>query len=297
MSAGDTYISVIIPTYRDWTRLEKCLHALSTQKLSAQRFEVVVANNDPQDRPPAAIGVEWPFALRIVDAHEKGSYAARNEAVAHAKHSILAFTDADCVPDSEWLAKVADAFASSEDQGENLLLSGDVVMFSEHGGLDQLNLAESYDYFFGISQRDYARRNVACTANLSTSRHVFDLIRGFDATQYSGGDVNFCERATGCGARFEFSEQCVVNHPLRDTYTDLLVKSRRVTGARIARRGFLRCVGTLFPPAYRVAKILSDGRAPLTLRLKASLSTCVVKGAQITEYLSLLLRIKQAERR
>ena len=44
-----SFVSVIIPTYRDTRRLRECLRALSLQTYPRASFEVVVVNNDPDE--------------------------------------------------------------------------------------------------------------------------------------------------------------------------------------------------------------------------------------------------------
>ncbi|GGA84294.1 hypothetical protein GCM10011369_27910 [Neiella marina] len=288
-------LSVIIPTFRDWQRLSLCLHALEQQSWSKNDFEVIVANNDPADHAPDDLCNDLTIQVQVIEAHQKGSYAARNAGAAIASGQILCFTDADCVPSVDWLTNIARHFAESDSC--QLLLSGDVVMFSEHHPDYQYNFAESYDFFFGISQKDYAARQVACTANLSMHREVFDSVGGYDGRLFSGGDVEFCSRAVKAGALFQFDQSCFVKHPLRHTFKSLLVKSRRVIGARIQRQGYIKSIGTLMPPLYRIVKIAQVDTVPWGLRLKGMASTFVIKAAQISEYVSLLLKLKKAENR
>lgn len=46
-------VSVIVPTYYDWSRLKKCVAALDNQSLARDNFEVIIVNNAPDDSPPA----------------------------------------------------------------------------------------------------------------------------------------------------------------------------------------------------------------------------------------------------
>src|SRR5690606_10317828 len=93
---------VIVPVYRDWTGLSRCLDALSRQSYPRTAFEVIVANNDPRSDVPSAIREREAL---IVDQKIPGSYAARNKAVEHASGEILAFTDSDCTPADDWLER------------------------------------------------------------------------------------------------------------------------------------------------------------------------------------------------
>src|SRR5690606_31479653 len=102
-------ISVIIPTYHDWDRLQLCLNALSNQTLSEDKFEIIVVNNDPDDIAPEILDI--PSNAKIINESKPGSYAARNLAVRDARGEIFAFTDSDCIPDSKWLENGYNEFA------------------------------------------------------------------------------------------------------------------------------------------------------------------------------------------
>lgn len=288
-------LSVIIPTYRDWARLKICLSALNKQSYPTDSFEIIIANNDPKDAPPKGFFDGYHFFVTVVDVAQKGSYAARNAGAAAAAGDIFCFTDADCVPDHDWLQMIGRHF--SQPDSSSLLLSGEVVMFSEHRPNFNYNFAESYDYFFGIAQKEYAKRNVACTANLSMHRSMFGRVDGFNDRLFSGGDVDFCRRALESNAQFKFDESCFVKHPLRDTFIAVIVKAKRMVGARIKRQGYLKSIGTLLPPFYRLYKIATTYDVPWHLRLKAMVCTFIIKVAQVAEYVALLLKLKRCENR
>jgi glycosyltransferase involved in cell wall biosynthesis len=49
--------------------------------------------------------------VRLFAETKPGSYAARNRGVQEARGAIIAFTDSDCAPDTEWLQAISKAFA------------------------------------------------------------------------------------------------------------------------------------------------------------------------------------------
>ncbi len=42
-------VSIIIPVYRDWNRLSKCLENLENQTYPQEKFEILIVNNDFSD--------------------------------------------------------------------------------------------------------------------------------------------------------------------------------------------------------------------------------------------------------
>ncbi|MEM9975984.1 MAG: glycosyltransferase, partial [Pseudomonadota bacterium] len=64
--------SVIIPVFRDTERLRKCLRCLEQQTLPADRFEIIVVNNDPEEQLRLASATH---RLVLLDEPTPGSYA------------------------------------------------------------------------------------------------------------------------------------------------------------------------------------------------------------------------------
>ena len=141
-------VSVVAPTFRDWPRAALLVRALLAQ--TVPDFEILLVNNAPDDPAPADFPIDPRLTLLVEPA--PGSYAARNRGAAAARGTFLAFTDSDCIPEPDWLAQFLRAA-----EGHDGLISGRVAMFSEARPMDRLTWAESYDFFFGITQDVYAR--------------------------------------------------------------------------------------------------------------------------------------------
>jgi hypothetical protein len=158
--------------------------------------------------------------------------------------------------------------------------------------MDRLNWAESYDYFFGINQDVYARDGVAATASLFLPRALFEAARGFDATLMSGGDVEFCRRAsghvTGQGPALVHCPKAVLHHPLRADLPALMAKARRVAGGRAARDGWRALPVTLAPPLVRLRILATKPGPGGAARLRAGLLIFRVKALEIAETLAVL---------
>lgn len=217
-------VSVIIPTYHDWPKLEANLQALMKQSYPQDRFEVVVVNNAPDDHCP----FELPGPnVRVIAEARPGSYAARNTGIGVATGEIFAFTDADCLPSPQWLEAAVTALRAGADR-----VAGRVELTFQS---DQLTLAELYEQTFAFDQEKNIKSTGACvTANLVAWRRVFDGAGFFDATMLSGGDMEWGRRAASKGFNIVFVPEAVVRHAARTTLQELLKKSRRVA-AGVAR--------------------------------------------------------------
>lgn len=213
-------ISVIIPTYHDWGRLKLCLEELTRQSIDAFRFEVIVVNNDPDDRPPTEF--ELPINFKLIEESKPGSYAARNAALRIARGKVIAFTDSDCIPSPDWLLKGLEYLADGADR-----VAGRVELFFKEGGL---TWAEIYEKAFTFKQHKFAALGVSVTANLITWREVLEEVGYFNENLMSGGDFEWNRRATAMKKSIVFGENCTVFHPARANFSELKKRCRRIAG-------------------------------------------------------------------
>lgn len=53
-------VSVIVPVYKQWALLERCLGALAKQSVDHHSMEILVVNNEPATAPPSTLVEEFP---------------------------------------------------------------------------------------------------------------------------------------------------------------------------------------------------------------------------------------------
>lgn len=218
------YISVIIPTYHDWRRLQLCLNELDKQTMSKDRFEVIVVNNDPDDEPPTSLHL--PDNARLICEAKPGSYAARNAAIAVARGDIFAFTDSDCIPYSDWLESGYHALIS----GSHQRIGGRVELFYLS---DRLTLAEIFEKTFAFPQQRYTEAGAAVTANMMAYKTLFEKVGLFNESLLSGGDIEWGKRAFELEFPIVYAEDATVKHPARYKLSELFKKHRRVITGQV----------------------------------------------------------------
>ncbi|MGE4169661.1 MAG: glycosyltransferase family 2 protein [Candidatus Margulisiibacteriota bacterium] len=107
-------ISIIIGTFNQCEVLERVLTAYQTQTMDPQHFEVVVVDSGSSDGTHALFGRFKPaFRLNAIIQQNKGKAAARNRAVAEASGEIIIITDADMIPDPNFVATHWEAHQNS----------------------------------------------------------------------------------------------------------------------------------------------------------------------------------------
>jgi GT2 family glycosyltransferase len=216
-------VSVIVPVYNDPIRLARCLSALEDQTYSAD-YEVIVVDNG-SDKSPSPIVSNYPFA-RLCHEQKEGSYAARNHGIALAKGEVIAFTDADCIPASDWIERGVEQLQSAPKSG---LIGGRVEITYQDS--ERLNAAELYESARAFKQKAYINRaHFSVTANLFTRKEVLETVGVFDEDLKSGGDYEWGNRVFRAGYELAYGENVEVEHPARSSVWALVKKERRVWG-------------------------------------------------------------------
>jgi GT2 family glycosyltransferase len=273
-------VSVIVPVFKQWHLVPGLLDSLGSQTRERRSFEVVLVDNEG----PAAHREVPPGADRVIACPTPGSYAARNAGAASARSSWLAFTDADCLADPNWIESILRALTLDDTK---VVLVGDVAMVSR----DRPNVYEIYDLVKGFPIRRYIRKGYGITANLAVSAELFAAVDGFDGRRLSGGDADFCRRATAAGAHLRVLPDARVGHPARRTWQDLATKARRVKGGQLRHgtisRRLLVLAATLVPPVLAWSR-LAVADHPLRMRLIAMLVQTALWGVELIECVRLL---------
>lgn len=216
------FISIIIPTYNDWSRLSLCLDALARQSYPGERFEIIVVNNNPDDKVPDHYTI--PANCSIIDESRPGSYAARNTALLIAKGEILGFTDSDCIPDTHWIEKGI-SYLTTDPKVD--IVGGDIHLFRNS---KRMKLGDLHDIAFAFPQEKYVTTyHFAATANMFAYKKVFDKAGPFDDKLKSGGDYEWGQRAHQHGFHIVFAPDAIVNHPTRSSFTAVIKKIIRIS--------------------------------------------------------------------
>lgn len=200
------FVSVIVPVYNDLRRIATCLAALLRQTYPRDRYEVLVVDNGSADGTRDAVA-RFPVTL-LVEDQTQSSYAARNKGLAHARGTIIAFTDSDCTPAPGWLA--AGVRALDAQQAD---LAGGNVRFVAS---PRPTGAEICDSMANLRVERYIREEGAApTANLFVRAAVFAALGPFPGQVQSGGDRLFTRRATAAGFKLVYAPEAEVAHPTR----------------------------------------------------------------------------------
>ncbi len=251
------FVSVIVPVYNQADRLARCLAALAAQTYPRDRYEVVVVDNGSTEDIRSVVA-RWE-GMRYAYESRPGAYAARNRGIALAEGSVLAFTDADCLPAPGWLAAGVDALCAHPESG---LVGGCIEVRDPVGRRDLVARFEALTAF--NQERHLQVHRYGCTANLFTWKAVFEQVGRFDATLFSGGDQEWGHRVWKAGYALCYAPAAVVVHPPRRSVLDLIRREARYAGGSY----LLRQRADGYPLRSWLADVVCDLRPRIRLYRK-----------------------------
>lgn len=94
------FVSVIIPVRNVEKIIGQCLKSLNRLNYPGEKYEVIVADSESND---ATQSIARKYGAIVVSTPQKSICAGRNEGFKAARGEIIAFSDADCVMDKDWL--------------------------------------------------------------------------------------------------------------------------------------------------------------------------------------------------
>jgi glycosyltransferase involved in cell wall biosynthesis len=246
-------VSVVVPVFNGAADLPELIECLRSQSYPPDRVEYLLVDNNSRDRtstilqqtvscspsvshppsvPPLLRGggkresgskrennnqINNQINIRALAENEiQSSYAARNRGIRASQGEIIAFTDADCRPEPQWLENLVQPFADLEIgivAGEILALPGKTLL-EKHA--DRENI---------LSQK-HTLAHPFCpygqTANLAVRRIVLQQIGLFRPYLTSGGDADLCWRILRqTPYKIFFAESAIVRHRHRSTMKQL----------------------------------------------------------------------------
>lgn len=218
------FVSVIIPVLNDSERLKTCLEALENQTYPKIFYEVIVVDNGSDEDIKSVVG-QFDQAVVAYES-QPGSYAARNKGLSIAKGDALAFTDADCIPASDWVEKGVAHLLRTPNCG---LVAGKIELFFKNPA--QPTAVEYYDNtMMGFPQHKFIAKRYGATANLFTFRSVIDKVGSFDQTLKSSGDREWGQQVFSAGYNQTYADDVCVAHPARHSLDQLHKKVVRLIG-------------------------------------------------------------------
>lgn len=214
-------VSIIVPVRNGAATIASCLESLLAQDYPADRFEIVVVENDSSD-DTAEVVARHP--VRLLRTRTPGIANARNLGLAASDADVVAHTDTDCLADRRWLTELLKPYPDPAVGG----VGGAIV---PHAGQDG-NAVELFSRRHPplvnfISGRDEFLPHLY-GANVSYRRGLLDQIGGYRRDLIASEDVDASWRLQlQTGARLEYAPDAIIFHRDRSTAAGLMKQYRR----------------------------------------------------------------------
>lgn len=210
-------VAIAIPAHNEAGLIGRCLAALDGQRDAGEFTVVVFANNCSDDTATIVAGFTG-LALELIEADlppdQRGAGFARRVAMAEAgrQGEIVLTTDADCIPDPNWIAAHRAAFAAgvdavagrvSADQAEMQRLPAHALAIGKIEW-DYLTLLARAEMIFAAASHDpWPRHAQCCGANLGITSRMLAAVGGVPAIE-SGEDRALIGAVQAAGGRVRF---------------------------------------------------------------------------------------------
>jgi len=200
------FVSVIVPVFNSAKVVGDCITSLLDQDYPKENYEIIIVDDGSTDNVKDVVsGLR---GVRFIPQQHAGPAAARNLGVAKASGDIVLFTDADCIPNQDWIRQMVEPFSDAGVAGVS-------------GTYRTLNSASLMARFVGyeIAHR-HARMSrfdsidFIGTAYAGYRKSVFEKFNGFDTgfATSSGEDPDLSFRMDAAGNRLVFQPHAVVAH-------------------------------------------------------------------------------------
>lgn len=209
-----TKVTIIVPVYNGEKTLSLCLDSLMALNYPRDCLEIIIVDNNSNDRTKE-IAKQYPIRYIF---EKKGSIpAARNKGIKFSNSELIAFIDADCIADKNWIKHLVEPL-----RDKNIgAVGGKILSYRPQ------NLIEKYiDYDNScycqcgqVEGQKYALPWVT-TANAAFRKDILKEIGLFDTAFSRHSDDDLTTRIVLAGYNIRYSPASLVFHKNRDRLTD-----------------------------------------------------------------------------
>ncbi len=222
----EPFFSIVIATKNRAALLDNTLAALVAQQWPRDRFEILVADNGSTDKTRAivAAAARWPVAPRVHYRYvaTPGKSHAVNAVLGDVRGDVIAMTDDDVAPATDWLRQLAGAFANGADFVAGRILprwEADPPTWLSSALYGVLAVPDNGDKRRTLGPGGDGRNIIPIGANMAVRASVLKRIGGLrhdlgklSGTLRTGEDHEFFLRMLDAGYRGVYEPSAVVRH-------------------------------------------------------------------------------------
>ncbi len=194
-------VSVVVPAYNAGRTVAKTVSSLLALDYPRELLELIFVDNSSTDTT-GEILQQHSDRIRIVSEPRRGRSRARNAGLRAARHAIVAFIDADCAADPQWLRQIV---APLEDP--KVGIAGGRILAAR-----PCNPVEEFGEWLHDHERSICQYQppYAITPNWASRRSVLLDTGGFDDEMSRTEDCDLSYRILQAGYRIEYRHGAIV---------------------------------------------------------------------------------------
>lgn len=237
-------VSIIIPVKNAESTIRKCLNSIL--RLDYPSYEIIVIDDGSTDTTPKILS-EYKN-IKTVTTGGIGPSRARNMAVKEAKGEFIAFTDADCVINVNWLNELLSGFKIFPDAaacGGSQKLPQDAGDFEKNVFIFMKKTGFITDYMRKIDKNDIMEVNHNPSCNAIYRKSVFLKENGFLENLWPGEDVELDYRLRKKKNKLIFNPRAIVYHyrpKNTKEFSKMMFRYGKAQGFLVRKYGIFRAI-------------------------------------------------------
>lgn len=208
-------VSVIVPVYNGERTIGECVESIFAMSFPVDDFELLLIDNASTDGTPKILDRYNGRAL-ILHEPKRGPAAARNCGLRKAKGEIVAFTDADCVVDRDWLTRI---IAALDDPAAGIV-GGSIRAIQPCNAVEEFG-ERIHDHQLAI---EYYSPPYAITMNWASRLSVLEEVGLFDEELLRCEDCDLAFRVVAAGHEIVHEPAAVVYHRNESSLAGLMAE-------------------------------------------------------------------------
>jgi glycosyltransferase involved in cell wall biosynthesis len=206
-------VSVIVPAFNSQNTIEDCLDSFLRLDYPKENVEIIVVDNGSTDQTRAILE-RRAAEIVLLHEHKRGPAAARNRGLLNATGQVVAFTDSDCVVESNWLRSIVSTLHEKQvgAAGGRILAKIPCNRIEQFGEL-------IHDHHSAI---EVCEPPYVITMNWASRLSVLEEVEFFDDSFTRCEDVDLSYRLLQAGYDFRYVPDAIIYHRNERTLSGLL---------------------------------------------------------------------------
>lgn len=200
-------VSVIVPTKNEVANIVDCLDSLL--KLNYPSYEIIIVDAGSQDNTSEVVSQ---YPVKVITEKKQTRAAGCNAGFRAASGDIVAFTDADCIIECDWLLKIVRSFDTSE-----VAVVGGRDLTPPLEGILQRSMGAIEEHWRTKRVRGNKAARAVKGCNSAYLKRVFNDLDGFDEDFIYAEEHELHHRILKKGYDIIFNPDIIVWHKRRSS--------------------------------------------------------------------------------